>query len=70
MKKTALNYLVSLLLLGSLCLTGALGYIQSELELRRFMPHRYFAYTTMGLAAIHVYLNWTKLWRYFFRKSG
>ncbi len=67
MKKVGVNYLISLLLIIFLCVTGMLGYIQAQLELRKFMPHRYFAYTTLCLAAVHVYLNGGKLWRYFFR---
>ena len=57
MKRHHLDYAVSILLLISLCVTGLLGYVQSELELRRFIPHRYAAYTTLWLAAIHVYVR-------------
>jgi len=68
MKREDINYLVSFLLLLSICFTGITGYIQSRLELRRFVPHRYFAYVTLGLAAVHVCLNAGKLWRYIRRK--
>ena len=64
MRRQDLNYGVSFLLLLSVVLTGLTGYIQSQLELRRFIPHRWFAYITLGLAAGHVYLNAGKLWRY------
>jgi hypothetical protein len=64
MKKTDVHSLISILLLFSICMTGILGYIQSQLDLRKFVPHRYFAYTTLSLAAIHVALNWDKIWRY------
>ncbi len=57
MKRHHFDYAVSILLLISLCVTGLLGYVQSELELRRFIPHRYAAYTTLWLAAIHVYVR-------------
>ena len=57
MKRHHLDYAVSILLLISLCVTGLLGYVQSELELRRFIPHRYAAYTTLWLAAVHVYVR-------------
>ncbi len=67
MKRTGLDYAISILLLVSLCVTGMLGYVQSEFELRRFVPHRYAAYTTLGLAAIHVYLNGGRLWRHIWR---
>ncbi len=64
MKRQDVNYIVSLLLLAGLCATGATGYIQSQLELRKFVPHQYFAYGTLILGAVHVYLNAGKIWRY------
>ncbi|MHC4157534.1 MAG: hypothetical protein ACYSSO_00495 [Planctomycetota bacterium] len=64
MKRQDINYAVSFLLLIAVCVTGVTGYIQSQLELRKFIPHRYFAYITLGLAAVHVYLNAGRLWRY------
>ncbi len=64
MKRIDFEVIVSLLLMVSLCITGALGYFQSELELRRFVPHRYAAYTTLCLAAIHVALNAKRLLQY------
>ena len=68
MKRDDVSYTISLLLLLSIGITGITGYIQSQLELRRFIPHRYFAYVTLGLAAVHVYFNAGKLWRYIRRK--
>jgi len=62
MKRKDINYIISLLLLLSVAVTGTTGYIQSQLDLRKFVPHRYFAYVTLSLAAIHVYLNAGKLW--------
>ncbi len=67
MKRETLRYLVSLLLFVSICTTGLLGYIQSELELRKFVPHRYFAYATLTLAAVHLYFHWGKLCRFWHR---
>ena len=64
MNRSDISIVLSILLFISLAITGALGYLQSELELRKFIPHRYFAYTTLILAAIHVILHWKKLWRY------
>jgi hypothetical protein len=64
MKRETFQYTVSLLLIVSICTTGILGYIQSELELRKFVPHRYFAYTSLGLAALHLYFHWGKLCRF------
>ncbi|MHC4122745.1 MAG: hypothetical protein ACYSSI_04165 [Planctomycetota bacterium] len=68
MKRRDINYFISLLLLISVIITGLTGYIQSQLELRRFVPHRYFAYTTLVLAAVHIYLNASRIWRYFLQK--
>jgi len=68
MKREDVNYIISVFLLVSVCITGLTGYIQSQLELRKFVPHRYFAYVTLGLAAIHVCLNAGKVWRYIRRK--
>ena len=68
MKREDINYIISILLLLSICATGATGYIQSQLELRKFVPHRYFAYIALGLTALHVLLNIKKLWRYIRRK--
>lgn len=64
MKRQDINYIVSFLLLVSLAITAITGYIQAQLELRGFVPHRYFAYITVALAVIHVFLNAGKLWRY------
>lgn len=64
----ALKYILSLLLLLSIALTGIMGYIQSSLELRRFVPHKYFAYATLTLAAVHVVLNIKTIVR--FLRSG
>ena len=68
MKREDVNYIISFLLLACICVTGLTGYIQSQLELRRFVPHRYFAYATLTLAAVHIYLNFSRLWRYLRRK--
>ncbi len=68
MKRGDIHYAISILLFMSICITGMLGYIQSELELRKFVPHRYFAYATLTLAALHVSLNLRKLCRYIRKK--
>lgn len=69
MKRMAINYCISLLLLLSLCITALLGLIQAQLELRKFVPHRYSAYVTLSLSLVHVLFNGGKLWRYFFRNK-
>ncbi len=64
MKRSDLHYLISLLLILSICVTGVLGTIQAQFDLRKFVPHRYAAYATLSLALIHVCFNGSKLWRY------
>ena len=68
MKKADFNYALSILLLISVLLTGLLGYIQAQFDLRQFVPHRYFAYTTLILVLIHVSLNARKVWKYWRNK--
>ena len=68
MKRVTLNYAISILLLLSIIFTALLGYVQSQLDLHKFIPHRYAAYITLCLAAAHVGLNASKLWRYLRRK--
>ncbi len=68
MKRADINYAISILLLLSISVTGILGYIQSQLDLRKFVPHRYFAYATLCLAAVHIYLNGGRLWHYIRQK--
>jgi hypothetical protein len=70
MKRTDLNYLVSLVLLVSICVTALLGTLQAQLELRRFVPHRYAAYITLAIVLVHVLLNGQQLWRYLRSKLG
>ena len=64
MKRADFEIIISILLMVAVCVTGLLGYFQSELELRRFVPHRYAAYATLILTAVHVSLKWDKVWRY------
>ena len=69
MKRVDINYALSILLLLSISITGILGYIQSQLDLRKFFPHRYSAYVTLCLMALHVCLNGGKVWRYMRRQK-
>lgn len=64
MNRAGFEIIISILLILAVCVTGVLGYLQSELELRRFVPHRYAAYTTLILTAVHLSLKWDKLSRY------
>ena len=68
MKRRDFNIIISLLLLLSSLITVALGYIQSQLELRNFVPHQYMAYSTLILILIHVFLNWNIVWKYLVKK--
>ena len=67
-KKIVFNYIISILLLLSLVLTGSTGYIQANLDLRRFVPHRYFAYTTLILSTVHLYINLPRIYSYLKRR--
>ncbi len=69
MTRTDWNFWTSLLLLILILLTALLGYIQSELELRKFVPHRYLAYATLVVLAVHLYFNFGKIWRYLRRRK-
>ena len=64
MNRADFEIIISFLLILAVCVTGVLGYLQSELELRRFVLHRYAAYATLVLTAVHVALKWGRLWRY------
>ena len=68
MKRQDFNYIISFLLLVAIIITGLTGYVQAQLELRGFVPHRWFAYVTLFLSALHVILNFKKLWYYAKRK--
>lgn len=64
MKGSDFNYLVSVFLIVSVILTGLTGLIAAELELHRFVPHKYFAFATLFLVSVHLYFNLPKLLRY------
>lgn len=64
MKRHA-DFIVSILLIFSLAITGSTGYIQSELELRKFVPHKYFAYSTLILGFFHLLFKYKKIIHYF-----
>lgn len=64
MKKIDFNYLISFILIISVLLTGLTGFIAAELEIHRFVPHKYFAYTTLVLVIFHLYFNLPKLFKY------
>jgi len=73
MRREDINYAVSFLLFALLIATGATGYMQSALELRNFVPHRWFGYSTLITGAIHIGLNTGRSIRYLkrkFKKTG
>ncbi len=55
------SVVVSLLLLLVISLTFLSGFISSSLDLNRFILHRYAAYATIAIAAVHVALHWRLL---------
>lgn len=62
--KRHIDYIVSIVLMFLVPVTGSLGYIQSELELRKFFPHKYFAYATLLFAFIHLLFKWKRVMNY------
>lgn len=64
MKKSDISYIVSAALIILLAFTGITGFIQSQLDLRKFVPHKYAAYTSLVLSALHLYFHWGKLFGY------
>jgi DMSO/TMAO reductase YedYZ heme-binding membrane subunit len=62
--KRHLDSMISILLIFSIAITGSTGYIQSELELRKFVPHKYFAYSTLILGFLHLTFKYKKLLNY------
>jgi len=62
--KQHMDYMVSLCLIMLVSITGITGYIQSELELRKFIPHIYFAYGTLILAFMHLIFKYRRLLLY------
>ena len=61
MNRTDISYIISLILLIAIAITGFTGFIQSQLDLRKFVPHTYTCYFTLFITVIHVMLNWIKL---------
>ena len=64
MSRRAARYVVGLLLVFAVASTGMTGLIQAKLDLHGFVPHRYFAYSTIFLAFVHVLLNFRNITRY------
>ena len=64
MKKLDISYIVSAALIILLAFTGITGFIQSQLDLRKFVPHKYAAYSTLIMSAVHLYFHAGKLLRY------
>ena len=62
------KYLVSLLLIPFAFATGITGLIQIKLDLHHFIYHRYLAYGTLFLSAVHVSFNFRNLFRYLTRR--
>jgi SagB-type dehydrogenase family enzyme len=56
-----LGVIVSLTLLVVISATFLTGFVAAALDLNRFVLHKYAAYATIGVAAIHVALHWRLL---------
>ena len=70
MRRTDWSAILSLVLLGSVLVTAGFGLVQSNLDLHKFRLHKYSAYLTLFLAAIHVLLKSGNLWKRLRRKPN
>ncbi len=61
MKKSNVGLIVCLLLLLMLMTTGISGFIQVKLDLHRTTIHKFSAYSTLALAAIHILLHFKEI---------
>ena len=61
MKKSNVSIIVCLLLILMLMSTGISGFIQVKLDLHRTTIHKFSAYSTLSLAAIHVLLHFKEI---------
>jgi hypothetical protein len=68
MNRTDFNYAVSIILLLAVSTTGITGFIQSQLDLHKFIPHTYTCYFTLFMTAVHISLKWSSVWRYLKKK--
>lgn len=57
MKKSDVCLIICLFLILMLISTGISGFIQVKLDLHRTTIHKFSAYSTLSLAAIHVLLH-------------
>ena len=57
MKKSDVCLIIFLFLILMLISTGISGFIQVKLDLHRTTIHKFSAYSTLSLAAIHVLLH-------------
>jgi len=60
-KKSNVSIIVCLLLILMLMSTGISGFIQVKLDLHRTTIHKFSAYSTLSLAAIHVLLHFKEI---------
>ncbi len=70
LKRADVSVIFCLLLFLVAALTGLTGYLQVRLDLHRFVPHKYLAYSTLLLTLLHVVLNGKKVIRVLKRIFG
>ncbi len=61
MKKSDVCLIICLFLILMLMSTGISGFIQVKLDLHRMTIHKFSAYFTLSLAAIHVLLHFEEI---------
>ena len=61
MKKSDVSLIICLFLIMMLMSTGISGVIQVKLDLHRTTIHKYSAYSTLSLSAIHILLHFKEI---------
>ena len=61
MKKSDVCLIIFIFLILMLISTGISGFIQVKLDLHRTTIHKFSAYSTLSLAAIHVLLHFEEI---------
>jgi hypothetical protein len=61
LQRTDVGFALCFLLFLCIALTGLTGYLQVKLDLHRFVFHKYLAYSTLFLTALHIIIHWKKV---------
>ncbi len=61
MKRWDFSFASCMLLCVCVAGAGLTGYLQVQLDLHRFVFHKYLAYASLVLMIIHMAFNWKKI---------